>query len=139
MTWSKIIVAGVAAGFVANIADFIMHGLILGNTYTKYPVFSQEQANPLLFLAVSICIGIIAAMFYARTVDSWAGGWKGGATFGFFIGLVHFFSNHYHPLVLDGFPYYLSWCWGGTGLISAVIAGAVIGAIYTKPQLSPAQ
>jgi hypothetical protein len=132
MNWMRIVVAGLVGGFVMNIADFIMHGFILGNTYTRYPVFSQEQANPLLFLAISVCIGIIAAMFYARTIDSWSGGWKGGATFGFFVGLVAFFSNHYYPLVLDGFPYYLAWCWGGVGLITAVIGGAVIGAIYKK-------
>lgn len=133
MNWTRIVVAGLAAGIAANIADFVMHGFILRNTYMEYPVFSQEQANPLLFLVVSVCIGLAAAIFYARTVDSWAGGWKGGATFGFFVGLVAFFSNHYNPLVIEGFPYFLSWCWGGTGLITAVIAGAVIGAIYRKP------
>ena len=133
MNWARILTAGLAAGVVATIADFIMHGFILGNTYMEYPVFSQEQANPLLFLVVSVCIGLAAAIFYARTVDSWAGGWKGGATFGFFVGLVAFFSNHSNPLVIEGFPYFRSWCWGGTGLITAVIAGAVIGAIYRKP------
>lgn len=132
MNWNRIVVAGLVAGFVTFIADFVMHGLILGNTYTRYAVFSQEQANPLWFLAISLCIGIIAAIFFAKTVDSWAGGWRGGAAFGLFLGLVAFFSNHYYPLVLEGFPYFLSWCWGGVGIINGVIAGSVIGAIYKK-------
>ena len=134
MNWIRIIAAGVVAGIVGWLADFVMHGFILGNTYMKYPVFSQEQANPLLFLAVSVAVAITAAIFFARTVDAWSPGWKGGATFGFFIGLVHFFSNHYYPLVLDGFPYYLAWCWGGVGIIGGVIIGAVIGAVYKKKE-----
>lgn len=131
MNWTKVVLAGVAAGIVMNIADFIMHGFILGNTYTRYPeVFSQEQANPMHFFMVSICIAIMAAILFGKTRGSWADGVMGGVTFGFFLGLVSFFSNFYNPLVIDGFPYYLSWCWGGTNVISGVIGGAVLGAIY---------
>ena len=50
--------------------------------------------------------------------------------FGFWLGLVAFFSPFYDSLVIEGFPYFLSWCWGGANLISLVIFGAVIGAIY---------
>jgi len=134
MNWIRIVVAGLVAGIVVFLADFVLHGLILGNTYTKYPVFSQEQANPLLFLVVAVAVAITAAIFYAKTIDSWSPGWKGGATFGFFVGLVAFFSNHYYPIVLDGFPYYLAWCWGGVGIIEGVIMGSVVGALYKKKQ-----
>jgi len=132
MNWTRIVVAAVVAGIVGWLADFVMHGLILGHTYTRYPVFSQESANPLAFLAVSVTVAFFAAIFFARTADSWSPGWRGGVAFGFFLGLVTFFSNHYYPLVLEGFPYFLAWCWGGVGLIGGVITGAVIGAIYKK-------
>ena len=56
-------------------------------------------------------------------------GWKGGLAFGFFLGLVVFFQRFYDPLVIDGFPYYLSWCQGGISMIDSLLAGAVIGAI----------
>jgi len=130
MNWTRAILAGLAAGIVTNIADFVMHGLILGKTYMKYDVFTQEPANPLWFLVISLCIGIAAAILFAKSRGSWAEGWTGGATFGFFLGLTAFFSNFYSPLVLAGFPYFLSWCWGGINLIDGVLGGVVLGAIY---------
>ena len=63
MNWIRIVVAGVVAGFVTNIADFVMHGFILGKTYMRYPVFSQEQANPLLVIE---CDGEAAEAVDAR-------------------------------------------------------------------------
>ena len=78
-------------------------------------------------------IGIFAAILFAKTRTSWAESWKGGATFGFWLSLTAFFANFYYPLVLEGFPYYLSWCWGGINVIEGVIGGAVLGLIYKRP------
>ena len=69
----------------------------------------------------------MAALLFARTRGSWAAGWKGGLTFGFFLGLVLFFQRFYDPLVIDGYPYYLSWCQGGINMINSLLAGAVPG------------
>lgn len=133
MNWTRVILGGVAAGVVTNVADFVMHGMIMAPTYTKYPeVFSQTQANPAYFAAISIVVGIFTAILFGKTRGSWAPGLKGGATFGFFFGLAFFFMNFYNPLVIGGFPYYLSWCWGGIGLIDGVIGGAVLGAIIPR-------
>ena len=133
MNWGKIVIAGVVAGVVLWLVDFVLHGWIMASAYLKYPgVFTQEEASPFWFLAVAICIAITVAILFAKTCDCWASGLTGGATFGFFLGLVAFFGPFYFPLVLEGFPYYLAWCWGGIHIIEAVIGGAVIGAIYKK-------
>ncbi len=132
MNWLKLILAGIAAGVVTWLADFVMHGLILGGTYMKYPVFTQQAASPFTFLLVSLCIALAAALFYAKSYSCWGGGWKGGATFGFFLGLAAFFSNFYPPIVIEGFPYFLAWCWGGINVIDGVVGGAVLGLVY-KP------
>jgi len=130
MSWSKAVLAGVAAGIATNIVDFVNHGVLLSETYVSMPeVFAQEQANPAYFVAISICTGIAASILFAKTRDSWAAGWTGGATFGFWLGLVAFFGQFIHSLVIEGFPYYLGWCWGGTTLIAAIVGGAVLGAI----------
>jgi hypothetical protein len=131
MNWTKVVVAGVAGGVVANLADFVMHGIIMANTYKSLPtVFDQELASPFYFLAVSICTALVFTVVYAKTVAIWGGGWKGGATFGFWMGAVAFFPNFYHALVIADFPYYLSWCWGTMTVITAVLAGAAIGTLY---------
>jgi hypothetical protein len=133
MNWNRILLGGVAAGIVINVADFVMHGVMLAPTYTRYAeVFTQTPANPLWFTVVALCLGVAAAILFGRTRAAWASGWRGGLTFGFFLGLVGFFPGFYNPLVLDGFPYYLSWCWGGITMIDSLLAGAVLGAIVPR-------
>ena len=53
MNWSKALIAGVVAGIVLWLANFLMHGVIMAETYMKYPVFTQEQANPVWFLVIT--------------------------------------------------------------------------------------
>jgi hypothetical protein len=130
MNWMRIPLAGLAAGVVTWISDFVLHGVVMGPTYVRLDqVFSQTQANPVWFLLISVTIAFMAALLFARTRGSWAPGWKGGLTFGFFLGLVIFFQRFFDPLVIDGFPYYLAWCQGGISMIDSLLAGAVIGSI----------
>lgn len=133
MDIGRLLGGGVAAGIVIGIADFVLHGLVMGSTYAKYPeVFSQTQANPGLFVLVAVCIGLAAAYLFARTRASWAAGAKGGLAFGACIGLLGWFPNFYAPLVYEGFPYHLAWCWGGIGMIDSLLAGAVLGTIIKR-------
>jgi hypothetical protein len=134
MNWTRVILGGIVGGVVLNMADFVMHGLIMGNTYTKYPVFAQEPANPLWFFLVAICIGLTTGVLFGRTRAVWPDGLLGGVTFGFFLGLVSFFSQFYYPLVLEGFPYYMSWCWGGINMIGFLVLGGVLGLIYKRQE-----
>jgi len=131
MNWSKTILAGVVAGVATFLVDFVMHGIIMADTYSGYPeVFTQTEGNPLYFGVISICIGIFAAILFAKTRGSWSAGWAGGAAFGFWLGMTAFFAQFYPALTIDGFPYYLSWCWGGMTLIDGVVGGCVLGAVY---------
>ena len=132
MNWSKALIAGVVSGIVLFFADFVMHGLIMANTYAKYPVFVQEDGGIHWFLLISLCIGIALAILFAKTRQSWADGAKGGATFGFWTGLVVFFTPFYSSLVIEGFPYYLSWCQGGIILIGMMLMGATMGMLYKR-------
>ena len=134
MNWTRVLVGGFAAGIVTFLADFLMHGIIMGETYKKYPgVFTQTEGNPAWFGVISVAVAICVAILFARSRGSWGAGWKGGATFGLCFGVAVFFMNFYSPLVIDGFPYYLGWCWGGIGLIDGVLAGAVLGALIPRP------
>jgi len=133
MNWTKIGIGAVAGGIVIWLMDFVAHGMMLANTYTRMEIFQvAEPANPLMFLLVSTCIAAAAAILFARTRNSWGAGAAGGATYGFFIGLVGIFPFFYHPMVLNGWPYYLSWCWSGITMIDSVVLGAILGAIYPR-------
>ncbi len=132
MNWSKAILAGIVGGVVMTLADYVMHGIIMADTYAKYPVFRQDDAGVHYFFLAGICVAIMAAVLFGKTRSAWAEGVMGGATFGFFLGLVAFFTHFYNPLVIEGFPYYLSWCWGGMNVIAFVVLGAVLGAMMKK-------
>ena len=126
MNWAKILMGGVVAGVVGTLVDFVIHGVVLAETYMQYSVFTQEQANPVYFLVISIMVGIMAAILFSKTRNSWGDGVGGGATFGLFVGLFVFFMPFYNSLVLEGFPYFLSWAWGFANLVGSLVFGIVL-------------
>ncbi len=82
MKWNRIVLAAVIGGIVMWLASFVLHGLVMGGTYVKYPeVFTQEEGN---------------------------------------------------PLVIEGFPYYMGWCWGGINMLVALCLGAALGGLIKK-------
>lgn len=133
MNWSKTLIGGVVAGIALSVANFILHGKIMAGTYLKYSdVFEQEQANPVYFVVIAVFVAIAAAILFAKTRSCWADGVVGGATFGFFLGLVPFFGYFYNSLVYAGYPYYLGWCQGGIAVIGMVVTGSVLGLMIKK-------
>jgi hypothetical protein len=36
MNWTRVVSGGLAAGIVTWLADFVMHGILLSDTYTRY-------------------------------------------------------------------------------------------------------
>ncbi len=132
MNYVRVLIAGVAGGIAIWLTSFVMHGVILGPTYLRYPVFTQEQASPLWFLVIEIFIAITAALLFAKTRRCWGAGVAGGATFGVYAGLFSFFPSFFNPLVLEGWPYYLAWCWGGINFINAVVLGVVLALVYKE-------
>ena len=128
MSWWKTLLGGVLGGLAMMLVDFVAHGVILADTYRRYPdVFEQEDGGPMWFTLICVLIGVALAILFAKTRRSWAGGLAGGAAFGFLAGGVQFFTNFFDALVYDGFPYYLAWCHGTIDLIAFTVAGAVLG------------
>lgn len=125
MNWGKVLLTGTVGGVVVNIYQWLMHGFIMEATYKSYEVFGRDPANPVWFFVVAITIGIAGAMLFSKTRSAWGEGVKGGVMFGVFVGLISFFAQFYFPLVINGFPYFLAWCWGGINIIGWMIFGAV--------------
>jgi hypothetical protein len=135
VNWSKVAVAGVGGGVVHTLANYVMHGVIMANTYTKYPEVFRQADNPTAiywFFVVGALTGITACVLFAKTRESWDDGFMGGAGFGFWVGLVVFTLQFYPTMVIEGFPYYLSWCWGGIDLIGFTILGGMLGVMYKR-------
>jgi hypothetical protein len=134
MNWTRTTLAALVGGIVLWLASFVLHGLVMGNTYMKYPeVFTQEQTNPFVFLVVEILIAFPAAVIFARTRSAWADGIMGGLVYGLWLGLFGGFAQLFSPLVMEGFPYYLGWCWFGINVIVSLVLGALLGAMIRRP------
>ncbi len=136
MNWSKAIVAGLAAGFVQNIVNFVLHGLVLGGTYVDQPAFVQEPDDMTMqivwFLAVALVIGVVAGLLFASSRQSWQAGARGGLHFGILLGAVIGFQQFYLTLVINDFPYHVAWMWLGVEISSFGIGGMVLGAMYKR-------
>lgn len=131
MNLIKVFITGVVGGLVVWVYNSLVHGLIMSKTYEKYEIFRNEP-NYIWFAISSVIIAIFGALLFAKTRNSWTEGLKGGITFGFFVGLILFFYQFLNTLIFEGFPYYLSWCWGGIELIGWVVFGAVAGLLIKK-------
>ncbi len=138
MNWGRAIGAGLAAGFVQNIANFVMHGLVLGGMYLDQPAFVQEPDSMAMqivwFLVIALVLGVVASLLFASSRQSWQPGVKGGLHFGVLLGAVVGFQQFYLTLVVNDFPYHVAWLWLAVDVISFGIGGMVLGAVYKRAE-----
>ena len=132
MNVKKLLLAAVAVGVVMNIVDFVVHGQLLTGYYSQFPFFRREMPVQ-WFVIGDFVAALVFVWVYDRVFSSFGGGPKGGATFGLYAGvLVNFPTWIFSHLLIDGFTYRLAWVWTAIGIVWAVIAGPVAGAVYKK-------
>ncbi len=127
--WMAVGVAGVTAVAL----DFVLHGVILGGYYAKFTDLFNQSGNPAFYVIGDFVAMFVLAMVYEKVSASFDKGWKGGALFGAYMGvLITFPGAIFYHLMFKGFPYDLSWIWIVTGVIAYAINGAVFAAVYRK-------
>ena len=131
MDVKKWLTIGLTLGVVANLLDVVVQGTLLAGYYGG-PPFSQE--NRVVWLIVGDFIAaLVFTWVYLRLAPQALAGSAGGATFGLYAGvLVNFPKNIFLHLLIQGFPYALSWIWTVYGIVWYVILGAIAGAMNRK-------
>lgn len=134
MNITKLLVATLGAGVVANVYDFVVHANLLQRAYYSQLTSLFRQDAPMAWIIVGDFVAALVFVWvYDRVYGSFGGGVKGGATFGVYAGvLVNFPMGIFLNLLFVGFPYELAWLWIMTGIIWAVLIGAIVGALYKK-------
>jgi hypothetical protein len=132
MNVKKLLLAAVVVGVVMNVVDFVVQGQLLAGFYAQLPLLKTEPPIPWLVIGDFVA-ALVFVWVYDRAFSSFGGGPRGGATFGFYAGvLVNFPTWIFAHLIFTDFPYGLAWVWTIAGVAWGVIAGAVAGAVYKK-------
>jgi len=134
----KFWIAVIVAGIVANVMDFCVQGQLLTSAYYSKIESMRTDTKPMWYIIGDFVAVFVFAWVIKRVASAFPGGAKGGATAGFFLGvLLNFPSYHFIQLMFKGYPYRLAWINTIYGIIGCVIIGAVLGAIMlTKEEPS---
>lgn len=140
MKTGKFWLAVLAGGVVANIFDFLLHGMILQNAYYgAMPELFNQEANPAWFIFGEFVAVFVFVWVYDKVYGSFGGGLKGGLMYGLYAAvLVNFPTWLFMSVFIKGFPYVLAWIWILSGIGWGVVLGAVVGAMYKKGEAAPA-
>ncbi len=137
MQLNKALTAGAVGGIVMAIYDYLVHGMLLAGQYQAIEGFKQAD-NPIWFPVVTIVMGLVAGILFAKTRGSWESGAKGGMMFGLWIGLLGGFAAFFSPLMIKGFPYAMAWYSLVVQVIGWMIYGAVAGSMYKVEETAAA-
>ena len=131
---SKFWIAVAASGVVLNIVDFLLQGMIMNDLYySRHPDVFNQMANPVWFIIGDFITVFVLAWVYNKVSGSFSSGWKGGAIYGLYAGiLVNFPTWIFLHIFLKGFSYKYAWFSTIYGIVWTVIAGAVVAGIYKK-------
>ena len=133
MNVKKFLVSTLAVGVVGNIMDFIVQGNILQGMYLSKMAIVRQDTWLGWFVLADFVTAFVLVWVYDRVYNSFAPGPAGGASFGFYAGVLFAFPTFIvMHLMLVGFPYSLSWIYTVYGVVFYVISGAVAGATYKK-------
>lgn len=128
MDFKKCLTIGVVVGIVVTVIDFVVQGRLLAGYYTQAPF--RQDINMAWVVVGDFAAALVFAWVYLAVAGSFAPGITGGATMGFYAGvLVNFPAAIFMHLMFQGFPYVLSWIWILYGVLWYVCAGAIAGAM----------
>jgi len=139
MKSGKFWLAVLVAGIVANVLDYVVQGQVLTHAYyAKMSVMKPDTAVQWFVFGDFVAV-LVLAWVYAKVGSIFGGGLKGGATAGFYLGvLVSFPAYHFVFLMFKEYPYALAWINTVYGVIWYVILGAILGAMLGGSAPAPA-
>ena len=92
-----------------------------------------DTSNPVWFIIGGFITVLVLAWVYGKVAASFSAGWKGGAMFGLYAGvLVNFPTWIIVHLMVKGISYKYAWLSTIYGIVWSVIAAAIIAAVYKK-------
>jgi hypothetical protein len=133
--WIAVAVTGVAM----NVVDTIFQGyLFAAPIYERYAGVFRQDASLMPFYIVGDFVAVlVVAWLYLKVRGSFDAGLRGGAIFGFYVGMVMSFPMyHFAQLMIEGFPYWVAWVFTFYGIFWGVATGTLLGKLL-EPKAAP--
>ena len=131
MNLRKWLTIALVLGVVANAIDFVVQGNLLAGYYAAPPF--RQDANIVWLVAGDFVSALVFTWVYLTFAPAAGPGAAGGAKLGLYAGvLVNFPTNIFLHLLIQGFPYALSWIWTVYGIAWYVVLGAIAGAMNKR-------
>jgi hypothetical protein len=124
-----LLVAGVAVGVWYLVWDMFLMEPLLGSMVSGIPGLVAEP--PMLWMVVGeLAAGLVLAAVYARVRSIFGTGFKGGAIYGTYAGVLINFPTWLMLAVFVGWPYATMWAFTIAGIVLTAVAGGLIGMVY---------
>jgi hypothetical protein len=132
MDVGKVVKTGIAVGITAIVLDFVVNNVVLGSYIAGLPFVNTTYAVAMTWnLVGDLVAGLVFALVFARVRGSFGPGIAGGLTFGLYAGvIINFPTWHFAHLYIKDWPYSASWVWMCSGIVIALVEGAVAGIVY---------
>jgi hypothetical protein len=129
------ILGGVVAGVVLFVIDFVVNGLILAQQWTdamtalNLPAMTENVGTLIIFLILSLIVGLVAVWIYAGIRPRFGAGVKTAIYAGLAVWLVGYLVPNLFFMATGVFPAVLFWVGIIVGVIQvplATVAGAYL-------------
>ncbi len=132
-------IAVIIGGIVANVMDFVVHGMLFQNMFYSKMEGMRTDASPMWFVILDFVMAAVFVWFYDKVYSSFEGGMSGGMKFGLYYGVALNFPVMFFPyLMYQGMMYGYIWSSIIYGIIWAIVLGLAVGKFYVKESSTPA-
>lgn len=128
---------GIVIGILMNAFDLVVQGVLLAGLYTA-PVFRKPEDEIVYLLLTDFVAAFVFVWLYLKLGSATGPGVAGGATFGFYAGVLYSFPMFYAMhLLFNGYSFELAWINTVYQVLVYVIMGATAGALNKAQPAAP--
>ena len=131
----KVLLGWVAAFITIEVLNFLIHGVLLGSTYTSLQSLWRPDMNEKMWIMhlVTLTGSFFFAFVFSKGYEN--KGIAEGVRYGFYVGVWMSIGYAYGTYGMIAIPYSLALQWFLYGVIEYVIAGVVLAMVFAmKPK-----
>lgn len=132
MKWKAFLTTALAVYVVAQLSDYLIHGVILDSAYeaTKQLWRPDMDAKMWIMALVTAIWSVLFTLIFIKGYE--ARGWMEGVRFGLLIGLFTSIPMAYGTYVMLPIPYSLAFQWFVYGTVQCILSGVVVALVWGR-------